>query len=224
MSHLDPAAEYRQLREVYEQMADEELAALADEAYELTDTARQTLAGEISRRRLEIRLRSSPSDPAEARRGSGFAAEVGSPRDFDPSDLELTVLRRTWDLQEARTAKEILDEARIPSYLGDDNLECAADVRTFEGGVDLKVRAEDALQAMHTLAVYWPDSPDSADQRRDEECAEYVVRCPRCGSADIVFLERDGALTGNSAFNAKFRWTCDPCGHVWEDDGIEQKA
>jgi hypothetical protein len=36
MTTIDPAAEYRRLKEVYERMNDEELACVADEAYELT--------------------------------------------------------------------------------------------------------------------------------------------------------------------------------------------
>jgi transposase-like protein len=52
----------------------------------------------------------------------------------------------------------------------------------------------------------------------------HAVKCPRCKSAEVIFLERDGELKGNSAFDARFKWTCDLCGHEWEDDGIEQKA
>jgi len=94
MTNFDPAAEYRRLREVYEQMADEELAAPAEEADQLTDIARQTLAGEISLRRLGLPLNSSQSEPATQRLASGFGAGSGPPSDFGASGLDLTVAMR----------------------------------------------------------------------------------------------------------------------------------
>lgn len=224
MTTIDPAAEYRQLKEVYKRMTEEELAHVADEAYQLTDTAKQTLAGEISRRGLNVQLKESPPKPTKQPHASGFAAEDEMINDFDPADLELAVLRRMWDLQEAQIAKGILDEAGIPSYFGDENLECAGDVSAFEAGVDLKVCSDDAARAMRTLVDNWPNCPENTVQGEAEENTKYAVKCPRCKSAEVIFLERDGALTGNSAFNAKFKWTCDRCGHEWEDDGIEQKV
>jgi hypothetical protein len=221
MTTIDPAAEYRRLKEVYGRMNDEELASVADEAYELTVVAKQVLAGEIASRGLDIHLNEFPPETERRSPASGFVSEEPG---FDPANLDLTVVRRMWGFQEAETAKGILTEAGIPSYFGNDNLESASDVRDFDAGVDLKVCSDDAARAMHALVNNWPGSPEIADQREAGEHTEYAIRCPRCKSIEVIFLQREGAQTENSAFNDRYQWTCDHCGHEWEDDGMVHRV
>jgi hypothetical protein len=60
MRSFDSAEEWHRLQEQYGRMDEDELQALADEAYELTDDAKHLLRNEISRRHLQIELRDKP--------------------------------------------------------------------------------------------------------------------------------------------------------------------
>ena len=64
MDSLDPVEESRRLQERYARLSDDELQAVADEGYDLTDLAKQTLQAEILGRGLHIQLRSAPTPPA----------------------------------------------------------------------------------------------------------------------------------------------------------------
>jgi DNA-directed RNA polymerase subunit M/transcription elongation factor TFIIS len=201
------AEESRRLQELYARLTDEELQAVADDGYDLTEVAKQALQGEILGRGLHIQLKDVPVPPGSHQ----------GPSDFDPSDLELVVTSRVWDLSQARQVKGILDEAGIPSYLGPDNVDnveaCKA---TFEKGVDLKVRYIDNQRALQAISKALPSEPEAE--------TEYIPRCPKCHSSEIVFQDRDATQDTDSAFDQKFIWSCDACGHQWKDDGIEQEA
>ena len=200
------------MQEVYSQMSEDELQSVADEAYDLTDIAKQVLKAEIETRRLDIRLQESPPESEEEE-------PAGDP-DFDPSDLDLVVARRVWDEAEARTAKEILDNSRIPSYLGPKNVERLKDFGgNYEKGVDLKVREVDRQNASAALQEHWP-----AEEGSPEADAEAVVICPKCHSDEVVYESLDKPSSGDSETDAKFNWRCDACGHEWQDDGVEKEA
>src|SRR5579864_5976005 len=113
MESTSGAEESRRLQELYAHLTDEELQAVADDRSELTDVAKDALEVEILGRGLHIQLKDAPKAP-------GFHQGES---DFDPSDLDLVVANKVWDLSEARQVKAILDDARIPSYLGQDNIE-----------------------------------------------------------------------------------------------------
>jgi hypothetical protein len=207
MRSVDDIEEWRRLQDVYAHLADEELQAAADEGYELTDVAKQVLQAEILGRGLQIQLKAAPTPP-EFHRGQS---------DFDPSNLDLEVASRVWDLSEARRAKGILDDAGIPSYLGPANLENVEEfTSSFENGVDLKVRYIDNQRALQALSRSLPPEPEGEK--------DYVARCPKCHSAEIVFQGRDATQDTNSAFDGSFNWSCDACGYQWTDDGIEERA
>jgi len=207
MDSLDPVEESRRLQERYARLSDDELQAVADEGYDLTDLAKQTLQAEILGRGLHIQLRSAPTPPAPDPATS----------DFGPSDLDLIMAHRVWDLAEARQLKSILDDARIPSYLGPDNLDNLETFKgSFDGGVDLKVRYVDNQRALQAISQSLP--PDS------EVETDYVPRCPKCHSPEIVFQSLDSRSAANSALDSTFNWSCDACGHHWKDDGIEGEA
>lgn len=63
MNDFDPNREWRRLSETYSAMTEDELQAVADDAYELTDIARQVLQAEISRRGLPIELQKEAQTP-----------------------------------------------------------------------------------------------------------------------------------------------------------------
>jgi DNA-directed RNA polymerase subunit M/transcription elongation factor TFIIS len=214
MNDFDPNRQWRQLSETYAAMADEELQAVAEEAYELTDIARQALQAEITRRALPVELRKEPEgaeDPEPPPEGAAV----------NPADLDLVELFRVWDSEEATQVKERLDAAGIPSYLGP---ELVDDIRqlhaSFERGVGVKVRDVDEQRATAALASYSRTlQPDAA---ADEE--DYAVRCPKCHSTEIVFQKLDLDPETSSAFDSKFNWSCDACGYQWKDDGVATES
>jgi DNA-directed RNA polymerase subunit M/transcription elongation factor TFIIS len=229
METIDRAAEWRRLKDVYAQMSDDELAVVAGECYQLTDLAKQALEAETGRRGLGLKLASTPPEPEDSGNRNVSADDNGEDDeqdgDFGPESLDLVPLCRVWDVVEARSVKGVLDGAGIPSFLGDDNLENVDNYKgSFEGGLDLKVRGVDQSWASRTLANNRPKplEQDSAGSESDQ--AEYAIKCPKCRSTEVVFEGRDGEQTGNAAFNAKYKWSCDSCGHEWEDDGIEQQV
>jgi len=87
---------------------------------------------------------------------------------------------------------------------------------SFDNGVDLKVRYVDNQRALHAISQSSP--PDS------EVVTDYVPRCPKCHSSEIVFQNLDSTPGSNSAFDSTFNWSCDACGHRWKDDGIEHES
>jgi DNA-directed RNA polymerase subunit M/transcription elongation factor TFIIS len=102
----------------------------------------------------------------------------------------------------------------VPSFLGPENVESVEDFRgSFERGVDIKVREVDSGRA-HAALRNIPSS-DPVD-----EIVEYIARCPKCHSDEIVFLSLDENATESR--DAQFNWSCDACGYKWKDDGIEQ--
>jgi hypothetical protein len=207
MNSLDPVEEARRLQEHYARLSDDELQAVAEEGADLTDVAKQFLKSEILGRGLHIQLRSAPptteADPAT--------------NDFDPSDLDLVVVNQVWDLPEARQVKSILDDARIPSFLGPDNVDNLDMFKgEFDGGVDVKARYVDSQRALQAISRSMPPEPSVE--------TDYVPRCSKCHSSEIVFQSLDSDSTANFAPNSSFNWSCDACGHQWKDDGIEREA
>jgi hypothetical protein len=134
MEMVDRVEESRRLQESYTSKADEELQALGDESYELTELAQQALKSEIARRGL-------PFQPGEILTPPGLNPE---PSELDSAELELVVVERVGDLAEARQVKSILDDAGIPSFLGPDNLdnvEAFPSSSSFGNGIGTKSAA-----------------------------------------------------------------------------------
>jgi len=209
MEMVDRVEEWQRLQASYSSKTDEELQALADESYELTELAQQALKSEIARRGLPFKLKELPKPP-------GLNPEPG---DLDPSERELVVVRQVWDLTEARQVKGILDDAGIPSFLGPDNLdnvEAFPSSSSFVNGIDLKVRYVDHQRALYVLSQSLPPEP--------QERSEYVPVCPKCNSREIVFQSLDEEKDSDSSPDAKFNWKCEACGHQWKDDGIEKEG
>jgi hypothetical protein len=108
--------EWRELTELYSQMSEGELQALANEAYDLTDMARDALRGEISRRGLHMQVQDQPA-PTEVDQNYAPSAE------FDPAELDLEPFGRVFNIDEARRIKSIFDNGGVLSYFGPDHVE-----------------------------------------------------------------------------------------------------
>ena len=132
-----PKRERNRLAQLYAALSDGELQRLAGETETLTDEARAALALEMSRRNI----------PAET---AGEAED--SPPGGQAKLRDLLTIRQFRDLPEALLAKSVLDSAGIECFLGDDNL-----IRmdwlwsNLLGGIKLRVRQEDALEASRLL-------------------------------------------------------------------------
>ena len=203
----DPVGELRDLQERYARMADEELEALANEAYQLTGIAHDALRSEIRNRKLNFTLREAPepvSDMAPEREG------------FDPANLDLVEAQRIWSKDEARTFMEVLVQAGVSCYLGPHNVETVDEFDgDFERGVQLKVPSLDWQRAGIALQDLRPDEEDAVTP------IEY--RCPKCKSDEIVFEELEKESEDQPDFQAKEHWHCDACGHQWiNDNPIEE--
>jgi hypothetical protein len=142
-----PKRERNRLAQLYAALSDGELLQLASETESLTDEARAALALEMSRRNI----------PAET---AGEAED--SPPGGRAKLRDLLTIRQFRDLPEALLAKSVLDSAGIECFLGDDNL-----IRmdwlwsNLLGGIKLRVRQEDALEASRLLEGVNPASENS---------------------------------------------------------------
>jgi DNA-directed RNA polymerase subunit M/transcription elongation factor TFIIS len=201
----DPAQEWQRMQGVYSQMSEDELRNVADTGYDLTDIARQVLQAEISARKLDIPLAMQAPIVVEEE-------PMGDAR-FDPEEFELIDVHMAWDEEEARKAKEILDNSRIPSFFGPKNLESIDEFKgSYERGVKLKVPEQFADMARLAFQSHWPK--DDAE----EEIAEADIRCPKCRSDEVVLVSVDEAE--DESVDSKFNWHCDGCGNAWQDDGV----
>ena len=203
MNPIDPLEEERRLKEQYSCMYEDELEALANQAYDLTEIARRVLQFEISRRRLDIALRDSPlSRPANALAESE-----------DPSDSPFVTIHTSTDVAEARRLQQALDAAYIAYCWGKDDLENIDLFNSELGdGVALKVWQADRERAWKAIASVLPKEPDGPD---------YAAVCPKCSSAEIVF---QGCDPYPAVAKSKFTWSCDSCGYEWQDEGVEERA
>jgi hypothetical protein len=142
-----PKRERNRLAQLYAALSDGELQRLAGETETLTDEARAVLALEMSRRNI----------PAET---AGEAED--SPPGGRAKLRDLLTIRQFRDLPEALLAKSVLDSAGIECFLGDYNL-----IRmdwlwsNLLGGIKLRVRQEDALEASRLLEGVNPASENS---------------------------------------------------------------
>jgi DNA-directed RNA polymerase subunit M/transcription elongation factor TFIIS len=211
MPDTDVQKQWGNLVEAYAGMSEGELTSLAEQAYELTDLARQALQAEIKARSLHVELAETASNPPER-------AQEEAQGDLDPAELDLLPVGRVWDASEAQGLMKTLYEAGVPAYLGPEYAESVDDFRgNFEAGIDVQVRTVDHQRALAALAAA---SPKTDDDTEDEPS---VVVCPACKSDEVVFEELVAAASAaDSAPSQKFRWRCDACGHEWEDDGIEE--
>ena len=217
MSPIDVNEQWRALQENYASMADEELEAIAQDASDLTDLARQVLQAEISRRKLQIQLQLNSAGEGET---STHEEELpsGYPEGFNPEDWGLVSFSHVDNIEEAQQLKARFDDAGVPAYFGPDVVD---DLRLippeFTGSLEVKVREVDHARALAVMSRY---APEPAEAQADEPCA---YSCPQCHSEEIIFrkLEKSKLQSGEEP---KFSWKCEACGYRWKDDGIEAQA
>jgi DNA-directed RNA polymerase subunit M/transcription elongation factor TFIIS len=211
MEALDPAAEWLRLSERYRQMSDNELLVLAQHNSELTEAAQQTLANEISHRRLKLQPEELPPPPP-----------AEPPTDSSSSyaqDRELVEIRTVWSLSDALQLQTLLDRAGIPFFMGPEKATSVDAVTSnFVNGVSVKIMQIGVPWARQAILNYTPANEPAP---KEEEESDPTVRCPRCHSTEVVFerlITEPKSETDDSS--PKFEWTCDACGHQWEDEGI----
>jgi DNA-directed RNA polymerase subunit M/transcription elongation factor TFIIS len=214
MEALDPAAEWLRLSERYRQMSDNELLALARQNSELTEAAQQTLANEISARRLTLQPEPPPAPPKPE-------PPPASSSSYD-EDRKLVEIRTVWSLSDALQLQTLLDRAGIPFFIGPEKAASVDAVTSnFVNGVSVKIMQIGVPWARQAMLNY---TPANEPRPKQEEDGDPSVRCPRCHSTEVVFerlITEPTAATDNSS--PKFEWTCDSCGHHWEDEGIAEE-
>jgi len=212
MSKPDAAQQWQELKENYNQMSEDELCHVAEDAFDLVPIAREALQAVISERGLKIQLADAAvtEEPPEP---DGVVETADEPYD------KLVSVCRLRSPADAERAKAILDYNFIASCLGPDDIVDLADFKgSLDGGVDLKVFANDHRRASQALDQ---DAPDLADPElpEDEDEREYAVTCPKCQSEEVVFEGAD-PQPQNGDSGGKLNWTCAECSHQWKDDGI----
>lgn len=151
-------------------------------------------------------------------------------------------------MRDALKLQWLLDRAGIPFFLGREKATGVDAVTSnFAQGVDVQVMAIGYPWAAQVLKKYYPEDEPREDPQQ-EEADTIPVRCPRCRSEEVVFerlivndasqdrefgdKKKDDTSTGNSAHGKSspaatsasiYKWTCDSCGHQWEDDGVVKK-
>jgi hypothetical protein len=206
METADPVREWNRLTELYRQKSDYELELIAAEAFDLTDTARQVLAAEISLRKLDIKINDQAPPPPEE------DDPRGPVENFDASGYDLQDVFTAKNLEELVEDKHILEEAGIAHFIGPDYVQELEDFHgSFERPVKIYVRYVDLQRTLAYLRNLRP-----ADEPTEEEATAPLPTCPACLSEEIVFLSQD------PKDDSKFRWRCDACGNRWTNDGVFQ--
>jgi hypothetical protein len=189
----------QRVAEQYSRLTDEELQALAGEAWSLTEPAKQALITELSRRALEIDLAANP------------------PAQLPPPNL--VTLRTFTDVPEALLAKTALDSAGIESFLIDETT-----IRmdwlwsNALGGIKLCVTPDDAKTAAQLLDQGIPENFDVEGVGNFEQ-----PLCPQCQSLDISCRDLDKrtayagiVLLGLPISLKHRRWKCQTCSYEWQ--------
>jgi DNA-directed RNA polymerase subunit M/transcription elongation factor TFIIS len=213
MEALDSAAEWLRLSEHYRQMSDSELLLLVRDNSDLTDVAQQILAQEISQRRLKLQAEEPPPPPP--------SPEPPSDSSYD-EDRELVEICVVWSLSDALQLQSLLDTAGIPFFMGPEKATGVDAVTSnFVNGVSVKIMQIGIPWARQAMVNYTP--ADEPGPKHDGELSE-PVRCPKCHSTEVVFERLTTELaTGADNASSKFEWTCESCGHRWENEGILER-
>jgi DNA-directed RNA polymerase subunit M/transcription elongation factor TFIIS len=237
MDRYDPAAEYLRMSERYRQMSDEELLVLVPQSSELMPFAQQALANEVRSRGLKVdvadkkpstlsrftpppvlfehespKFRDSPSDDSPD-------PDLYAP-DLYAEDRKLVDLCTVWSARDALKVQQILDVAGIPFFFGPEKATGVDEVTSnFANGVTVQIMRIGLPWARQPMQYYEPE--DDPTPKGPVELEELPLRCPICHSEEVVFEGRTSE-PGHAPDDPsqKFKWTCDSCGHQWEDDGV----
>ena len=249
MDTFDPAAgEFLRISERYRQMSDGELLVLLPQSSELTLFAQQALANEVRSRGLQAeveevedekpatpsQVKASPLKPPPAffehdspKRRDSAGYDLSDPDSFDEDqydeDRKLVELCTVWSVRDALKVQAILDEAGIPFFMGPEKATGVDGVTSnFSNGVGVQIMQIGLAWAGPAMQHYEPE--DDPTPKEKEELDELPVHCPKCHSTEVVFegLTSPPAIASNES-SQKYKWTCDSCGHQWEDDGVAKE-
>lgn len=211
MERVDPAEEWRNLKENYTHMTDEQLQVVADDGYDLTDIARKVLESEIAGRGLNIRLREAPVQKRRVMPGAGLDS-------INSDDFPVEEVHLASGLDEAGRIQCALNEANIPSCLGPDNLENIDRFPPgFTGEIMVKVCGCDYSRAAYILDELLPQRRLTDDDLNPEVLPD--SQCPNCQSTDIIFRSSDPDRDPGLPVDSTYFWYCEDCLHQWKDDG-----
>jgi hypothetical protein len=198
----------KQVAKLYAGIGDAELKKLADEAWSLTDSGKESLRAELARRGLEFALATTEAVAPE-----------------DPLSNVVT-LRKFRDLPEALLAKGFLESAGVESFLIDETT-----IRmdwlwsNLLGGVKLCVNRKDADAAAQILSQEIPEkfSVEGAEDFQQPHC-------PQCQSLHISYEDLNKPATYASTFLIGLpiqikcrRWNCQSCGYIWDQTDEESR-
>jgi DNA-directed RNA polymerase subunit M/transcription elongation factor TFIIS len=243
MDAVNPAGELLRIAERYRQMSDEEIQILIPQNDNLTPFAQEALANEIRRRALKTEVAEvkseQPSAPPRVKPPSRFEPESPKFRDHagddspDPNsddsespyeeDRKLIDLCTVWSVRDALQVQTLLDGPGIPFFMGSEKATGVETVSSnFAKGVVVQIMQIGWPWAAAAMQHYEPK--DDPTPKEPEEPGELTVRCPQCHSAEVVF--EGGILTPivtKDDSTQKYQWTCESCGHQWEDDGVAKE-
>jgi len=216
MQSLDPAGEWLRLSEYYRQLTDDELVGLARQTSELTDVAQQALAQEIANRRLKI----PPEESAAAQSPEPQPDVADDGESPYAEDRELVSIRTVWSAPDALKLQRLLDTAGIPFYMGPEKATGVEAVTSnFANGLSVQIMQVAVAWARQALQQYFP--ADEPPEEKADESDDLAIHCPKCHSTEVVFEDLvRGPENSENKPSSKFKWTCDSCGHEWEDDGL----
>jgi DNA-directed RNA polymerase subunit M/transcription elongation factor TFIIS len=162
--------QFQQLKEKYEHMTEGELNALAEEAYDLSEIAREALQAVITEKLIAVRLTLEP------------------PRSVPPEDLVIFSWPKSYE--EIGHTTKILAAAGIPSFV---RLEVRADdekrARTaFERAIEEEIK-EDDPEEKKEYAILCPKCRSASVVLEGQDThlanppsgAEFQWRCDACG-------------------------------------------
>lgn len=218
METLDPAGEFLRISEHYRRMSDSELLVLAQQRSALTDLAQQALASEFSHRGMEIPVEEATAPPE--REPASHSTEADDPYAEDRALVELC---KVWSLPDAMQVQWLLDRAGIPFFIGPEKATGVNEgTLNFADGVSVSVMRVGLPWAAQALRDYRP--ADERPPKQAPELADLPLCCPECHSPEVIF-EGLTPETANPAQqrSPKYQWTCDSCGHQWEDDGVAKE-
>jgi DNA-directed RNA polymerase subunit M/transcription elongation factor TFIIS len=221
MQTLDPAGEWLRLSEHYRHLSDDELVDLACQTSDLTDIAQQVLAQEIAHRGLKIPSKEPPMPPLRPQsRPEWLPDSVADAESPYADDRELVTICKVWSLADALKLQRLLDTAGIPFYIGPENATGVDPVTlNFANGLSVQIMRIGLPWAYRACQEYFP-----ADEPPEEKTVgpdNVAIHCPKCRSTEVVFENLNSEPKNSEGEpSSKFKWTCDSCGHEWEDDGL----
>jgi len=200
-------------------MNDDELIALARRPSELTDAAQEILAGEIRLRKL----RPPPTGQDDLQPAPRVSLDSVSEDDHYAEDRELVEIATLWSLSDALQLQRLLDAVHILFFMGLEKATRADAVTSnFGNGVSVQVMRIGLPWARLALQQYVPADGPAGEQCKYDEYADFAVHCPKCHATEVVFDELvNQPESATRTLAPKYKWTCDSCGHEWEDEGVQ---